>query len=104
MILLFGPCMFVAPLLVVLIPVAIVLWPPVLVIVGALWLVTWPLAAIAEQSMLARAHAALGRWFIVLLRPWRYFDAPTVQAKPDVPADTRADAPKSDAPPDSRIP
>jgi hypothetical protein len=87
--------MFIAPLLVVLIPVAIVLWPPVLVIVGALWLVTWPLALIAEKSGLARAHAALGRWFIVLLRPWRYFDAPPVKAKPDA----AADAPKSDAPP-----
>jgi hypothetical protein len=96
--------MFVAPFLVVLIPVAIVLWPPVLLIVGTLWLVTWPLAATAEKSALARAHAALGRWFIVLLRPWRYFDAPTVQVKPDAPADAAADAPKPDAPPDARIP
>ena len=100
MILLFGPCMFIAPLLVVLIPVAIVLWPPVLVILGALWLVTWPLAAIAEKSAMARAHAALGRWFIVLLRPWRYFDAPPVKATPAA----AADVPKSDTPPDSRIP
>jgi hypothetical protein len=100
MIILFGPCMFVAPLLVILLPVAVVLWPPVLAILGALWLVTWPLAAISQGSGLARAHAALGRWFIVLLRPWRYFDAPPVKAKLDVPAD----APKSDAPPDSRIP
>ena len=79
MILLFGPCMFVAPLLVVLIPVAIVLWPPVLVILGAIWLVTWPFAAIGRKIRadgVVRAHAALGRWFIVLLRPWRYFDAP----------------------------
>ena len=105
MILLFGPCMFVAPLLVVLIPVAIVLWPPVLVILGVLWLITWPLAAIGEKSVFARAHAALGRWFIVLLRPWRYFDAPPVQSKPDVTADApKSDPPKSDPPPDSRIP
>ena len=79
MIVLFGPCMFVAPFLVVLIPVAIVLWPPVLAILGAIWLLVWPFAAIGRKTGLnsiVRAHAALGRWFIVLLRPWRYFDAP----------------------------
>ncbi len=88
MILLFGPCMFVAPLLVVLIPVAVVLWPPVLVILGVLWLLMWPLAAIGRATGIAwlpRAHAALSRWFIVLLRPWRYFDAPTVPARPPEP-------------------
>ncbi len=71
--------MFVAPLLVVLIPVAVVLWPPVLLILGVLWLLMWPFAAIGRATGIAwlpRAHAALGRWFIVLLRPWRYFDAP----------------------------
>jgi hypothetical protein len=78
-ILLFGPCMFVAPLLVVLIPVAIVLWPPALLILGALWLLTWPLAA---MSIGVRAHAALGRWFVVLLRPWRYFETPTAPSAP----------------------
>jgi hypothetical protein len=78
-ILLFGPCMFVAPLLIVLIPVAIVLWPPVLLILGVLYLLVWPLAAIGRglgSTRLATAHDTLGRWFIVLLRPWRYFDAP----------------------------
>jgi hypothetical protein len=101
MILLFGPCMFVAPFLVILIPVAIVLWPPVLVIVGALWLVTWPLAAIADKSAAARAHAAIGRWFIVLLRPWRYFDVPAAKSAPDVPP---PETPAPTVPPDTRIP
>jgi hypothetical protein len=75
----FGPCMFVAPLLILLIPVAIVLWPPVLAILGALWLLTWPLASIGRRTRaprLERPNAALGRWFRVLLRPWRYFNAP----------------------------
>ncbi|MGH7655579.1 MAG: hypothetical protein ACREN6_13040 [Gemmatimonadaceae bacterium] len=77
MILLFGPCMFVAPFLVVLIPVAIVLWLPVLAILGLLWLIVWPFAALGSAGgVSARAHAALGRWFVVLLRPWRYFDVP----------------------------
>jgi hypothetical protein len=84
MIVLFGPCMFVAPFLVVLIPVAIVLWPPVLAILGALWLIVWPFAAIGRKvgaTGIVRAHAALGRWFVVLLRPWRYFDVPARPAE-----------------------
>lgn len=79
MILLFGPCMLVAPFLVVLIPVAIVLWPPVLAILGVIWLLVWPFAAIGkkmEMKGIVKVHAALSRWFIVLLRPWRYFDPP----------------------------
>ena len=79
MIVMFGPCMFVAPLLILLIPVAIVLWPPVLLILGVLWLLVWPFSALARRfgvAWLPRLHAAMGRWFIVLLRPWRYFDAP----------------------------
>ena len=79
MIVLFGPCMFVAPLLIVLIPVAVVLWPPVLLLLGVLYLVLWPFALAAKRlrvGWMVSANAALGRWFIVLLRPWRYFDAP----------------------------
>ena len=79
MVALFGPCMFVAPLLFLLIPVAIVLWPPTLLILGILYLIVWPFAAIARalgSGWLPSLHAAMRRWFIVLLRPWRYFDAP----------------------------
>lgn len=79
MIVLFGPCMFVAPLLILVIPIAIVLWPPTLVLLGLLYLVEWPFAAIGRRfgvRWLATSHATLGRWFVVLLRPWRYFDAP----------------------------
>jgi hypothetical protein len=78
-ILLFGPCMFVAPLLFLLIPVAVVLWPPALAIIGVLYLVIWPFASIGRLlgiRWISAAHAALRRWFLVLLRPWRYFDAP----------------------------
>lgn len=79
MILLFGPCMFVAPLLILLIPVGIVLWPPVLALLGALYLLVWPFAALGRAlgtTRIASAHATLGRWFMVLLRPWRYFSVP----------------------------
>ena len=85
MIVIFGPCMFVAPLLLLLIPIAIVLWPPTLVVLGVLWLVMWPFAAIGRRygvRWLTSSHAALGRWFVVLLRPWRYFDAPREANRP----------------------
>ncbi len=84
MILAFGPCMFVAPLLVVLIPVAVVLWPPVLLLLGVVYLGTWPFAALGRATGIAwlpKMHATLKRWFIVLLRPWRYFDAPAGNIK-----------------------
>jgi hypothetical protein len=82
MIVLFGPCMLVAPLLIVLIPVAVVLWPPTLVLLGALWLVLWPVAAaMSSGGVRPKWHATLGRWFMVLLRPWRYFDAPRRKAE-----------------------
>ena len=79
MIVLFGPCMFVAPLLVVLIPIGIVLWPPVLLILGVVYLLVWPFALIGRQfgvRWIVSVHVRLGQWFVVLLRPWRYFDAP----------------------------
>ena len=79
MALLFGPCMFVAPLLILLIPVGIVLWPPLLVMAGVVYVIAWPFAAIGKRfgvRWLVSSHATLGRWFTVLLRPWRYFDAP----------------------------
>lgn len=79
MIVLFGPCMFVAPLLILLIPVGIVLWPPTLMLIGLLYLLAWPFAAVARRlgvGWLPSWHRTLGRWFKVLLRPWRYFDAP----------------------------
>ncbi len=85
MIVLFGPCMFVAPLLILLIPVAVILWPPALLILGAVWLIVWPFAAIAQRlgvKWLVSFHKTLGRWFKVLLRPWRYFDAPRAK-KPE---------------------
>jgi hypothetical protein len=77
-IVLFGPCMFVAPLLILLIPVAMLLWPPTLAVLGLLYLILWPFSAIGQRlgvHRLAASHATLGRWFIVLLRPWRYFDS-----------------------------
>jgi hypothetical protein len=80
MIVLLGPCMFVAPLLVLLLPVAAVLWPIVLTVLGAVYVLLWPIvriAVLAGDRRLAGWHAILGRWFVWMLRPWRYFDPPS---------------------------
>lgn len=76
--LLIGPCMFLAPLVVLLVPVAIVLWPPAFALTGVAWLVLWPIASIPalRPTAVGRTHAALGRWFSMLLTPWTYFDPP----------------------------
>lgn len=77
MILLIGPCMFLAPLVVVLIPVAIVLWLPVLALLGVAWLLILPVAAATgKDSRIGAAHTTLGHWFRTLLTPWTYFDVP----------------------------
>jgi len=78
-IVLVGPCMFAAPLLVVLLPVALVLWPVVLVILGAGYVLLWPWALLSARlggSWLPARLSTLGRWFRFMLTPWRYFDPP----------------------------
>jgi hypothetical protein len=80
MIVLIGPCMFVAPLLVLLLPVAAVLWPIVLAVLGAVYLLLWPVARVAGWlggRRLPAWHFTLGRWFVTMLHPWRYFDPPS---------------------------
>ena len=79
MILLLGPCMFMAPLVLILIPIGIVLWPPTLLVLGITYLLLWPFAAIARRQGAVRLpamHATLGRWFRTVLTPWTYFDEP----------------------------
>lgn len=89
MILLIGPCMFFAPLVVLLIPVALALWPPAIVLLGLSYLVVWPFAAAsAEGSRARRAHAWLGEAFLTVLTPWTYFDPPKKKA-----ADQSAETP-----------
>ena len=79
MVVLIGPCMFLAPLVVLLLPVAAVLWPPVLLLVGLAWLLLWPFASFCARRgwpWLPARHRTLRRWFVTLLKPWNYFDAP----------------------------
>ena len=74
-----GPCLFVAPLLVLLVPVALVVWPVAVVALGTSWLIVWPMAFIAARmggQWLPARHRTLGRWCAVGLRPWNYFDVP----------------------------
>jgi hypothetical protein len=83
--LLLGPCMFLAPLVMVLAILAIPLWPVVLVAFGAAWLIVWPAEYIVHAL---GVHAfdgtatKLGSWFRFMLTPWTYFDPPAKPAKP----------------------
>lgn len=84
-VLLIGPCMFVAPLLVLLIPLMVVLWPVVLAVLGAAWIVLLPVAAGVRLAAGTYPlwHRKLGGWFVYMLRPWQYFDVPPAKQPPD---------------------
>lgn len=94
MILLLGPCMVMAPLVLLAIPVGIVLWPPALLLLGLAYLLLWPFAALAGgrgSRGIPALHARVGALFRTLLTPWNYFDAPA-----DAPP--AADAPDHEGP------
>lgn len=83
MIVLIGPCMFVAPLMILLVPVAIVLWPVAVVVLGVGYLAIWPFALVATRmgdAWLPARHRWVGKWFLVVLRPWNFFDLPKKRA------------------------
>jgi hypothetical protein len=77
--------MFVAPLLAPLVPVAVVLWPIVLLVLGVAYLLLWPFAAISSWlggRWLPARLATVQRWFVFMLRPWQYFDPPKRSRSP----------------------
>ncbi|MFI5310660.1 MAG: hypothetical protein ACHQQ3_05475 [Gemmatimonadales bacterium] len=79
MVVLIGPCMFLAPLVLVVALLAIPLWPVAIVLIGACWLAVWPLerlVALAGFRGMRGWSAAIARLFVTVLRPWDYFDAP----------------------------
>ena len=110
MIVLIGPCMFVAPLLVLLVPVAVVLWPVVLLVLGVLCVLLWPLALISSWlggHWLPARLATIGRWFVFMLRPWKYFDPPKRPAPQDATPAVPTDSPlpiAADATADATMP
>ncbi len=74
-----GPCMFVAPLVPVLMILAIPLWPVAIVTLSALWLVTWPLERLLHAlgvRQLDGAARRVARWLGYALRPWSFFEVP----------------------------
>jgi hypothetical protein len=95
--LLLGPCMFLAPLVMVLAILAIPLWPVFLALLGAAWLIVWPVEQLARAlgtHAFDGASKRLGRWFRILLTPWTYFDV-----APKAPAPDAVSSPADDAPP-----
>lgn len=72
--------MFVAPLVPVLVLLALPLWPVAIVLTAVLWLVTWPLErllALVGVRALDGASRRVGRWFRIVVAPWKLFDTPT---------------------------
>ena len=93
MVLLLGPCMFLAPLVMVLAILAVPLWPVVLVALGAAWLIVWPAEFIARTLGIHAVDGAskkVGSWFRFMLTPWTYFDVPAKAAPAVDPAPPEA--------------
>ncbi len=75
--------MLFAPLVVLLVPVAIILWLPTLLLVGLAWVAAWPLAAAqGPEGRGAAFRRAVGKAFRTLLTPWTYFDAAAHASRP----------------------
>ena len=77
------PCAIFAPLIFVLFILALPLWPVALVLVGLAWCVVWPL----ERLLSALGAGAMRGWsawigyaFVVILKPWYFFDPVNVRA------------------------
>lgn len=81
--LLLGPCTLLAPLVLLVAILAIPLWPVALVVIGATWLVVWPIEHLLRAlgvSAMQGWHTKIGRLFRTLLTPWTYFDPPSPPA------------------------
>lgn len=71
--------MLLAPLVAVLAILALPLWPVAIVAVGLAFLVLWPierLLGLAGLTWIQGWSAAVGRAFMIVLRPWHFFDPP----------------------------
>jgi hypothetical protein len=78
--------MLLAPLVAVLAILALPVWPVAIVLVGAAFLVLWPverLLGLLGTGLMSGWSAAVGRAFMLVLRPWRYFDPPRPAAAPE---------------------
>ncbi len=78
--------MLLAPLVAVLAILALPLWPVAIVLVGAAFLLIWPverLLGLMGTRWMSGWSAAVGRAFMLVLRPWRYFDPPRPVAAPE---------------------
>lgn len=85
---LIGPCMLLAPLVAVLVVIALPLWPVAIAVLGVLWLVVWPLeraTTLVGLRVMRGWSRAVGRTFYFVLKPWVYLDTryPDAPQQPD---------------------
>lgn len=79
-----GPCILVAPLVLVLVLLAIPLWPVAIVCTALLWLIAWPLERVLALVGVHRVSGSSRRvraWLRVAVAPWRLFDRPAKTAQ-----------------------
>ena len=75
MTILIGPCMFLGPLVFVLALLALPFWPVALVLLLAMYVVTWPiekLTGLVTLRWFEGWSASIWRVFLNVLRPWRW--------------------------------
>jgi len=78
-----GPCVIFAPLVFLLMVLAIPLWPVAIVVVGLMWLIVWPLERLSKalgMNALRGWSANVAYWFIIALKPKYFFDPVNVRA------------------------
>jgi len=97
-----GPCMFLAPVVFVLMLLAIPLWPVAIVVVTVMWLVTWPVEQMLRLVGIRRADGAaatVARWLRVVVKPWVLFEKaarPPSASPPAPPGAAPAPSPPGD--------
>ncbi|MBI3504414.1 MAG: hypothetical protein HY059_06200 [Proteobacteria bacterium] len=87
MVMLIGPCFFLAPVVAVLAVLAIPLWPVCLAVLFAMFVVVWPVEQVVTRLGVTRMRGASARvwgWLLWMSTPWNWFDLPK-KAPPAVP-------------------
>lgn len=82
---LIGPCIVVAPFVILAMLLAIPLWPVAIVVVCAMWMLVWPLERVLRALGVRRfdgASAAVSRWLVVVVKPWSLFETVSPSARP----------------------
>jgi hypothetical protein len=79
-----GPCVIFAPVVFVLMVLALPLWPVAIILLGLLWCLVWPVERILRAIGLnAKSEWSnhVAYWLVVAIKPKYFFDPVNVRAK-----------------------